>query len=145
LTDIIDEKKLTVTDPPHVLVLRRTGIRTFPSGEKVALYYSPKLKKTFSVPYNSDNSSVISVTEEYQGELNESVIHQLHGIVRSNTDREVKFVDKSKSNIDVKSAEKMLGLYYQLNSSNKKHMSDFVNSSSDSFKKAVHFAKKHIK
>lgn len=39
------------SSPPAVLNLRRTGIRTFPDGRKVAMYVNKQLGLVFSVPF----------------------------------------------------------------------------------------------
>jgi len=46
-------------DPPIILMLKRKSIRLYPDNTKIALYYSPQLKKYFSVPYGHDIDSVI--------------------------------------------------------------------------------------
>lgn len=38
-------------EPPPLVVLRRKAIRMYPFNTKVALYYSDKLNRYFSVPY----------------------------------------------------------------------------------------------
>lgn len=42
-------------DPPAVLVMRRTAIRMFPNGQKIALYKVDKINKYVTVPYTDDN------------------------------------------------------------------------------------------
>lgn len=48
-------------NPPVMLVLKRKGIRIFPDGTKVAMYYNDKLNLTFTVPYDGkpQNNRVI--------------------------------------------------------------------------------------
>lgn len=38
-------------EPPPVLVLKRKGIRVFPEGQRIALYYSDELNKVIAIPY----------------------------------------------------------------------------------------------
>jgi hypothetical protein len=40
-------------DPPPALLLKRTGIRIFPDGRRVAVYTNSKLGLVFSVPYDA--------------------------------------------------------------------------------------------
>lgn len=40
-------------DPPPLVVMRRKAIRMYPFNTKVALYYSDKLNRYFSVPYQT--------------------------------------------------------------------------------------------
>jgi hypothetical protein len=60
-----------VPDPPVVLVIKRKAVRLYPDGTRVALYWSDKLKKYFSVPYGPALDSTIQA-EEYIKELAES-------------------------------------------------------------------------
>ena len=59
----LDEVKNTDTTPPYVLLLKRTAIRLYPDGTKIALYYNKQLKKYFSVPYDTPVSSAIQAEE----------------------------------------------------------------------------------
>jgi hypothetical protein len=60
-----------VPDPPVVMVIKRKAVRLYPDGTRVALYWSDKLKKYFSVPYGPAVDSTIQA-EEYIRELTES-------------------------------------------------------------------------
>jgi len=60
-----------VPEPPSVLVVKRKAIRLYPDGTRVALYWSDKLKKYFSVPYGPAIDSAIQA-EEYINELVEN-------------------------------------------------------------------------
>lgn len=57
-----------VPEPPAVLVVKRKAVRLYPDGTRVALYWSDKLKKYFSVPYGPTIDSSIQA-EEYIREL----------------------------------------------------------------------------
>lgn len=48
--DVITEE---VFSAPQMLILRRTGIRIFPDGRRVAVYTNSKLGLVFSVPYDA--------------------------------------------------------------------------------------------
>ena len=48
---IPSKKAVKNDDPPYVVVLKRKNIRLYPNGVKIALYYSEKLDKYFTVPY----------------------------------------------------------------------------------------------
>ena len=50
-------------DPPFVLVLKRQAIRLYPDGTKIALYYNDRIKRVFSIPYNTDATPVIQAEE----------------------------------------------------------------------------------
>ena len=54
-------------EAPTVLLLKRKAIRTFPDGQKVALYYAQAIDKYVSIPYNE-----IGINEEI--ELDEGLL-----------------------------------------------------------------------
>jgi hypothetical protein len=56
-------------DMPSVLLLKRKGIRVFPDGQKIGLYYAQAIDKYVSIPFQDINISGHSVNEEIQ--LNE--------------------------------------------------------------------------
>lgn len=41
-------------DIPAVLVMRRTAVRMFPNGQKIALYKVDKINKYITIPYTDD-------------------------------------------------------------------------------------------
>lgn len=155
----IDESKRQ-RDPPPVLVLRRTGIRNFPTGEKVALYYSPKLKMTFSVPYETEKTTPTAVSEEEIAEffneenviednvIQESqrqILRRLQNIVANNKIQEIVFENDGKRKVDVTSARAVLELHANLNSANQKKLYNMIARTPEEFSKAVAFAFKNIK
>jgi hypothetical protein len=60
-----------VPDPPAVLVIKRKAVRLYPDGTRIAMYWSDKLKRVFSVPYGASIDNPIQA-EEYIRELVES-------------------------------------------------------------------------
>ena len=60
-----------VPDPPIVLVIKRKAVRLYPDGTRIALYWSDKLKRVFSVPYGMPMDAPIQA-EEYIKELVEA-------------------------------------------------------------------------
>jgi len=57
-------------DPPPTLIMRRTAIRTFPQGKRIALYYITAIDKYISVPYNvsGKDDDISTVSESYKPE-----------------------------------------------------------------------------
>ena len=53
--------------PPNILILKRKTVRSFNSSERVALYYSEKLQRYFSVPFTvgreEEQDDVVGVSE----------------------------------------------------------------------------------
>jgi hypothetical protein len=45
---------------PYLIVLKRTAIRVFPDGTKVAMYYADRLKKVFTVPFTDTGVADVS-------------------------------------------------------------------------------------
>lgn len=134
----------TVKDPPHVLVLRRTGIRIFPTGEKVALYTSNKLDMTFSVPYNTQGGSVVAVSEEVLVESNVRVMDQLQHIVDKNEMKEVRFRNGATTRVDTTTAKFVLQLHAQLTPDNQKKLSSMVNKTPENLAQVSAFAFKNL-
>ena len=60
-----------VPDPPVILVIKRKAVRLYPDGTRIALYWSDKLKRVFSLPYGPAVQPVIQA-EEFVKELAES-------------------------------------------------------------------------
>lgn len=82
-------------DPPQVLVLRRTSIRTFPKGERVALYRNENLNLNVSIPYHPNSTykpiSVSGVNEEEQ--IDENILHGIHHAIRTKMPRDLIFMN----------------------------------------------------
>ena len=55
-------------DPPAVLVIKRKAVRLYPDGTRIAMYWSDKLKRVFSLPYGPAVDPVIQA-EEYVQEM----------------------------------------------------------------------------
>ena len=55
-------------DPPAVLVIKRKAVRLYPDGTRIAMYWSDKLKRVFSLPYGPAVDAVVQA-EEYVQEL----------------------------------------------------------------------------
>lgn len=134
---------LTGFDPPYVLVLKRKAIRLYPDSTRIALYYSDKLNKYFSVPYTTeDNSGAIQAE---QVELEESVMDQLHKIVNDKQAQRVKFGDGTTRKVDHFTASAITQVHKALNDENKKKFADMVHKSPAHLAKASDFAFKRAK
>ena len=72
-----------VPDPPVILVIKRKAVRLYPDGTRIALYWSDKIKRIFSLPYGPAVQPVIQA-EEYVKELVESeelLLILLHNLI----------------------------------------------------------------
>jgi hypothetical protein len=129
-------------DTPYVLLLKRKAIRMYPDGTKVALYYNKQLDKYFSVAYGPGINTAIQAEEV---ELKESVMDQLHKIVKDKSAQPVKFASGHSRKIDHFTASALTQVHNALNDDNKKKFADLVHKSPKHFMKASDFAFKHAK
>ena len=134
-------------DPPFVLVLKRKAIRLYPDGTKVALYYNDKLKRIFTVPYNTEDEVAIQAQHEEIEQVEEAVdaIGQLQKIKNTHQHGTVNHKDGSASKIDAQTAHAVLTVHKSLNDINKKKFADMVARSSHHMQKAAEFSWKHLK
>ena len=138
------KEELTKFDPPFVLVLKRKAIRLYPGSTRVALYYSDKLNKYFSVPYSTEeNQSGVVQAEEV--ELEEAVMDQLHNIVAGKQAQRVKFGNGQTKSVDHFTASAVTQLHKALNDENKKKVADMVHKSPEHLSKVASFAFSKVK
>jgi len=138
----LDENK----EPPFVLVLKRKAIRLYPDGTKIALYYNDKLKRIFTVPYDTMDRISIQAQEEVE-QVEEAVdaIGQLQKIKDTHQHGTVNHKDGSASKVDAQTAHAVLTVHKSLNDVNKKKFADMVARSSHHMQKAAEFSWKHLK
>lgn len=70
----LDEARMDtplVPDPPVILVIKRKAVRLYPDGTRIALYWSDKIKRAFSIPYGPMVDTPVQA-EEYIKELVEA-------------------------------------------------------------------------
>lgn len=138
------KEQLTKFDPPFVLVLKRKAIRLYPDSTRIALYYSDKLNKYFSVPYSTEeNQSGVVQAEEV--ELEEAVMDQLHNIVAGKQAQRVKFGNGQTKSVDHFTASAVTQLHKALNDENKKKVADMVHKSPEHLSKVASFAFSKVK
>lgn len=149
--DMLDKEKDNIKEavnpdkePPFVLVLKRTGIRLYPNGLRVAIYYNQKLDKYFSVPYGQGVDATIQA-EEIQLEEAVDVVGKLQKIKDTHQHDTINHKDGSASKIDVQTAHALLSVHKALNDENKKKFSDMMARSNHHMKKAADFAWNKVK
>ena len=148
VTEASEDNVIPPSDPPFVLLLKRRAVRLFPDGTKVALYYNDKLKKVFSVPFNSQYMGYNSMapviqaegTEEQGEMLEEAVMDTLHKIVSNKSAQKVKFASGETRTVDHFTASALTQVHGALNDDNKKKFADMVHKSPGHFTKAADFA-----
>jgi hypothetical protein len=134
-------------DPPFVLVLKRKAIRLYPDGTKIALYYSDRLKRIFTIPYNTEDKVSIQAQQEEVEQMEEAVdaIGQLQKIKDTHQHGTVNHKDGSASKVDAQTAHAVLTVHKSLNDVNKKKFADMVARSSHHMQKAAEFSWKQMK
>jgi hypothetical protein len=139
----LDEGK----EPPFVLVLKRKAIRVYPDGTKIALYYNDKLKRIFTVPYDTLDNNTIQAQQEEIEQVEEAVdaIGQLQKIKDTHQHGTVNHKDGSASKVDAQTAHAVLSVHKNLNDVNKKKFADMVARSSHHMQKAAEFSWKQMK
>jgi len=119
----------------------------YPDGTKVALYYNDRLKRIFTVPYNTEDDATIQAQHEEVEQVEEAVdaIGQLQKIKDTHQHGTVNHKDGSASKIDAQTAHAVLTVHKSLNDINKKKFADMVARSSHHMQKAAEFSWKHLK
>jgi hypothetical protein len=141
-TEYITEASLG-SDPPMMLVLKRTGVRIFPDGKRVALYKNDKLNLSFTIPYSSvgPEQELVGVSEEV-GDVMESLEQVAKFAQQDNVtsnSRHFKFADGSKLKVSHGAAKAIHMVHGALNPENQKKFADML-TTPKGFEKAAHFA-----
>jgi hypothetical protein len=125
-----------VPDPPAVLVIRRRAVRLYPDGTRVALYFSDKLKRYFTVPYATSNSEVSAIQAE-------SFIDELRAMSNLTENTLLELEDGSQIELDASIVEHILYAYDGLKEENREKFVNLLTSSAESFDKAYEFCRSH--
>lgn len=145
--DVIAEGMLNeeVFAAPQMLILRRTGIRIFPDGRRVALYVNDRHNLMFSVPYrkNAAPSDIPMVQSEEIEHIEENIEH-IKNISRKGESKEIKFADGTNHKVDVETAKAIHLVHDALNDENKAKVAKMLSHSVGQFKKVANFAHKNV-
>ena len=131
-----DINEIYENQPPFVLLLKRTAIRSYPGNMKVAIYHNDKLNKDFAVPFVDSEAGMIQA---------ESVMDTLHKIVDGKSAQSVKFASGETRKVDHYTASAITQVHKALNDDNKKKVADMMAKSNHHMSKAVDFAWKNVK
>jgi hypothetical protein len=115
-----------VPDPPVVLVIKRKAVRLYPDGTRVALYWSDKLKKYFSVPYGTPMDSTIQA-EEYVREFLQS--------------DEIALNDGNNVSLNEETKEMFVDVYERLDEQNREYFWNQLTESASTFGKLYEFCR----
>jgi hypothetical protein len=125
---------MTFPDPPVVLVIRRKAVRLYPDGTRIALYWSDKLKKYFSVPYGPAFNSPIQA---------ENFAEQLKVIKEDKEDRTLELKDGALIDLDESMIDHILYTFSKLTEENKNRFIDKLTDSQEGFDKTYEFCRTH--
>jgi hypothetical protein len=70
-------EEAVVSEPPFIILLKRTAVRLYPNGLRVATYTSDKLKREFAIPFVGREAGMVQSAEEYRIELNDGTVIEL--------------------------------------------------------------------
>ena len=115
-----------VPDPPVILVIKRKAVRLYPDGTRIALYWSDKIKRVFSLPYGPAVQPVIQA-EEYVQELIES--------------EELLLNDGNKITLSEETKQQIINTYEQLDEESKTNFWQQLTESVSTFGKLYEFCR----
>jgi hypothetical protein len=122
--------------PPIILVIKRKAVRLYPDGTRIALYYSDKMRRYFSVPFGTPESDISGVQAE-------SFIDELRAMSNLTEDTTLELQDGSQVELDATIVDHILYAYDGLKEENKEKFIDLLTSSAESFDKAYEFCRSH--
>ena len=70
-------EEAVVSEPPFIILLKRTAVRLYPNDLMVATYTSDKLKREFAIPFAGKKAGMFQSAEEYHIELNDGTVIEL--------------------------------------------------------------------
>ena len=131
--------------PPPMLVLKRTGIRIFPDGRRVAMYVNTKYNLTFTIPYMGGPSPTAGLVPGVQSEETD-LMESLEQVAAHASQEQpktfakhMKFADGSKLKVSHGAAKAIHLVHGALNDENKKKFAEMLKTPKG-FEKAAHFA-----
>lgn len=119
--------KSRVRDFPGTLILQRKSISQFSNGPKVALYYSDKLKKYFTVTLDEkqqlQSEDFLNILEDFDEDVTE-----------------ISFNDDTKLNINKECSNLVLEYLNNINIEEKEILEQYILESSDNFLEVLEIA-----
>ena len=122
--------------PPIILVIKRKAVRLYPDGTRIALYYSDKMKRYFSIPFGTPEADVSGVQAE-------SFVDELRSTSKLTEDTVLELRDGSQVEMNADMVEHIVHAYDELKEENKEKFIDLLTSSEESFDKAYEFSRSH--
>jgi len=122
--------------PPIIMVIKRKAVRLYPDGTRIALYYSDKMKRYFSVPFGTPEADISGVQAE-------SFIDELRATANLTEQTTLELQDGSQVELDTLMINRIVYAYDGLEEENKEKFIDLLTSSEESFDKAYEFCRSH--
>ena len=122
--------------PPIILVIKRKAVRLYPDGTRIALYYSDKMKRYFSVPFGTPEADVSGVQAE-------SFVNELRSTSKLTEDTVLELRDGSQVEMNTDMVEHIVHAYDELKEENREKFIDLLTSSAENFEKAYEFCRTH--
>jgi hypothetical protein len=120
--------------PPIILVIKRKAVRLYPDGTRIALYYSDKMKRYFSIPFGTPEADISGVQAE-------SFIDELRATVKLTEETTLELQDGSQVELDTLMVNRIVYAYDGLKEENKEKFIDLLTSSEESFDKTYEFCR----
>ncbi len=122
--------------PPIILVIKRKAVRLYPDGTRIALYYSDKMKRYFSIPFGTPEADISGVQAE-------NFINELRMSSKLTEDTMLQLSDGVEVEMTSSMIEHILYAYDGLKEENKEKFINLLTSSEESFDKAYEFCRSH--
>lgn len=154
--DVTDKEQISEAlkdeiQPPPMLVLKRTGIRIFPDGRRVAMYKNDRLDLVFTIPYTPAVPTPMYTIPGMQAEETEEIMESLEQVAKyaseenpKSSTRHFKFADGTKMPVAHGAAKAIHMVHGALNDENKKKFADMLQNPKG-FEKAANFALSKVK
>ena len=122
--------------PPIIMVIKRKAVRLYPDGTRIALYYSEKLKRYFSVPFGTPEADMSGVQAE-------SFIDELRSSSNLTEDTMLQLSDGTEVEMTPEMIDEIVYAYDGLEEENKEKFIGLLTSSEESFDKTYEFCRSH--
>lgn len=99
-------EEAVVSEPPFIILLKRTAVRLYPNDLMVATYTSDKLKREFAIPFAGKKAGMFQSTEEYRVELNDG------NVIEIDEETDIAF-ENVYEELDDENKEKFLSMMYE--------------------------------
>lgn len=135
--NINESTQALVEDPPYLVTLKRLNIRLYQGNIKVALYYSDKLNKYFTIAYGKNINAEPMQSENIIERKN--ILDTLYNIQKNNISENITLINNSIVNVDINVANNLINLYEQLDETNKDKMLSLISNDIEDFNKIESF------